>query len=207
MNFKDSYKKDFEDIVPDDAFLSKLSASMEAAETDKKRSRIRIVYTSVAAVFVLAISGALLSIYNPGLLFGNNGSSQPGVNMQAGNNSLGSFATNQIGEVNKWCSDDLSEQENYDFFVSRLSDSKDIKKLYSGTQQVFSDSDLVNTEEISSIGVKINTAKISGENAPSGSAQYYMAVFNNGDIIKFTIYNDKYVVVNDLSATFIISQR
>lgn len=209
MNFKNRYKNDIEKIVPDDTFLSKLSSEMENARAEKKRSKIRIAYSSVAAVLVLAVFGVGFRFYNSSLSpktdSSKNNNSNGNIIINAGKDSSDNLATNQFGETDKWCDDSLSVQENLNIFISKLSNPNDIKKLYSSSEEVFTDSDLMVPEQIRNISEKIKTATIYEETIPDNSPQYYMAVLNDGNIVKFTIFDHKYITVNDLESTFAIN--
>ncbi|MDE6132228.1 MAG: hypothetical protein K2G04_02455, partial [Oscillospiraceae bacterium] len=63
MNFKESYKKDYEDIKTDEMFRKRLSAEMNAASPDGRK--IRIGFYAAAAAVILFVFGLNLLIFMP----------------------------------------------------------------------------------------------------------------------------------------------
>ena len=92
----------------------------------------------------------------------------------------------------------------FDEFVLRLANTKDVKKVYSGSEEIFGDEDIIEPKEINKIFKKLKNAEITAEDYSEKSPLYYMVVFNNGEIVKFKIFDNQYVQFNDLTSSFTI---
>ncbi len=204
MNFKDSYKKDNEKIVPDAAFLEKLANEMENAKAEQKRNKMKkIRYISSAAACLLVVVGGILIYSNSNNNVPMTDDSQGGSSftIKAGKNDNNSKGNN-IFKDNTWYDEDMSEVQIYSEFISKISNNDDLNKLYQSDAETFEDNDLVDEKEISELISRIKNADMFENKAELEKPVNYMAVLNSGDVIKFSIYDDSYVKINGVEAVF-----
>ncbi len=199
MNFKDSYKKDMEQITPDKDFVRNLSLKLkEASEyptipaksVRNKRTIFRYRYLAAAAVILLVfIAGT-----GAGIFINRNNFSDNSDNIgQQGVTETIVPTGEPIFDTKKWYEDCETEQDICRLFIQRLSDTTDLTKLYKNNENVFDDSMQMNQEDIRELVKLIQNGRVDYEEETrmeSRKTEYYMAVFKNGDVIKFSIYNN-----------------
>lgn len=205
MNFKDSFEKDMEHIKPDVDFVRDLSEKMKKASAEQskvsqfseKKKQTYKYLISAAAVLILLVSGITAITY-----FNGNGSSnkQKPLEQQGMTDALTPTGEN-IFNTEKWYTNCDTETEIYGLFVKRITDDEDLTKIYESDESVFDESMLMNTEEIQTLIQKLENGNVddSKEHGLENLASiHYMAVFQNGDIIKFTVYENSYLKFNEL---------
>lgn len=213
MNFKDNFEKDMEHIKPDAEFVRNLSEKMKQASAEqskvsqfpekKKKIQTYKYLISAAAVLILLVSGITAITY-----FNGNGSSnkQKRLEQQGMTDSLIPTGEN-IFNTEKWYTNCDTETEIYELFIKRITDDEDLIKIYESDESLFDESMLMNTEEIEHLIQKLEIGNVddSGENGLENlTYKYYMAVFDNGDIIKFTVYENSYLKFNELKFKIIL---
>ena len=193
MSFKDGYRKYNEQITPDKAFLDSLAEDMSKA----KRSRIsikrtRAVMSVCAACLCLAVGATVIA---SGILSREGNIIVSGNEANASSAEESSEITGMFGASEKWYDSSMSSEEIYSAFIARLSDAQSLQKLYKSAASSFTDEDLIETSYAEELAKSIRTAEFCAE-LPDGEAEVcYMAVFSDGEIIKFGIYDSGYVVI------------
>lgn len=213
MKFKEQYQKDINQILPDKESVKNLAVLMKkaAAETDsgekrtsidisRKRRNVYVRYTSIAAVVVLCILFAAVAVNITGLFKNNTGETKRdgSSNTNDINKTLAEEGYNirgeQIFDVTQWYEGCISDEEVYQRFLDIISDSENIEKVYKNNENKFDDSMLMTDSDILQLLESVADGSIvSGEtDIDEKDKMYYMMVFENGYIVKFTI-DDTYM--------------
>lgn len=200
--FREKYKKDNEMVNPSDEFLEKLKMKMKEEESLKSRHKInrskKILLTaaSIALVFVS------VAAYNK--IFSSQESTiiQPTeISDNAGKNE----GQSGLFSNSKWYDSSLSSEEIYHEFITRMSSQNDLNQLSVSNSNEFTEGDIMKEPEVTEL---VNLLKagtlIKDESYSKENPKYYMANFKNGDVIKFTIYDNKYFECNEFEGKFLI---
>lgn len=192
MSFKDEYKKSYDDIVPDKEFIKQLSDKMKEERHKRQKISYRILTTMGSIVLILFIGLAALQ-----LIKGFSQQSKP-LKVHTGNtlptisSEPGTFASA------KWYNPDDKPEEILSDFLVRLGDDEQLTVLYQSTGNNFVKEQSVSETDINQIIEKLQTAEVLEEQKSQSGGSYYMAEFQNGDIIKFVITDDGYFWFLDL---------
>lgn len=192
MSFKDNYKDYEEKVVPDSDFLKSLGDDMNSGKKSNIQLHRRKVITRVSASCAcLAICAVALSVVLPKQadisLKGNDG----GSSLQMSEGMFGSGS---------WYGDAATPTEIYAAFTQKL-DGK-LSKLYISDDEKFTDDEIASEEALAEATDRLKNAAeciASGERA---NPVYYMAVLTGGDVIKFSVYDGKYVEINGVDGCF-----
>ncbi|MDO5558184.1 MAG: hypothetical protein Q4F95_01155 [Oscillospiraceae bacterium] len=198
MNFKDSYKRDNEKIVPDPEFISDLEKKLEimSSQEIKRRKNISVAFkicSSCAAAVILTV-GITLGVRR------SSGSIDNPMHQAGKQTGAGSAVFSQ----SDWYDSGMTCSEIYEVFINRMADSSDLSLLYRSSSNTFTDEDLMNDkDEIKSLVKSYSRVTVSDKDEKDlNNAVYYMAQFENGDIIKFIIYDGMYVKIKNIDAVF-----
>lgn len=187
MNFKESYKKDYENIKTDEAFRNRLSEEMKAAAPEKHKKVCIGFYAAAAAVIVFALGFRFL-IFTP-----NNGEAE--IIQQVDTATTVSTASGLFTQE-KWYAGAETDAEIWDKF-RELIGGGDITSLYCGSSEHLGEADILSGAEAEELSRKLASAAPCGEKELSGEISFCMAVFGDGKIIKFRISDSGEVQLND----------
>lgn len=190
MNFKDSYKNDMDNISPDREFIRNLNTRLQKV-SEQPQKKVRFSYRGIALaaalLIVFTIGSGLVIRYS-----GRNSDGSHNMNQQ-GNTESSVFVGDTIFNKQKWYENCETEQDIYNLFIHRISDKNDLVKIYKNDEEKFEDSMLMSGEDIDILINMLQSGRIDDEgevNSETINAEYYMAVFDNGDIIKFSLYEN-----------------
>lgn len=187
LNFKESYKKDYENIKTDEAFKNRLSEEMKAAAPEKHKKVCIGFYAAAAAVIVFALGFRFL-IFTP-----NNGDAE--IIQQVDTATTVSTASDLFTQE-KWYAGAETDAEIWDKF-RELIGGGDITSLYCGSSEHLGEADILSGAEAEELSRKLASAAPCGEKELSGEISFCMAVFGDGKIIKFRISDSGEVQLND----------
>lgn len=185
MSFKESYKKDYEDIKTDEAFRKQLSEEMNAIPKPKMHTGVYAA-AALAAVFVMAL----------GLRFFMSAEEQSGIIHEHGGGVTAASTETGLFTQEKWYADAENDEEIWDKF-RELIVGEDIASIYCGSTEQLGDSDILSGTEAAELFRKLSLAKPCEEKELSGEISFCMAVFGNGKIVKFRISENGEVQLND----------
>lgn len=193
MNFKNEYKNEFDSIILDEEFKNDLAGKMN--QMSPSRRDYRVYGTVLAAVAVLAIV--------VGVGFWQNTADQKNIGIKAENTatvtgSEGLFVTD------KWYGDAGSDEEIYGAFVKLLKGGS-LKTLYCSDAETFGDNDILEVTEVAKVTGNLLTA-VPADGEFVGEVKNYMAVFEDGEIVKFQISDEGLVKLNDANTIFEIEK-
>ncbi len=209
MNFKSKYKEYNESIVPDGKFINELADKMDCARTSQnKKITINkyVIYT--AALFIIA-GGLFFTLDRNNYLSEDmpiyeESSESNRFELKGGNvtEDKGITEKNYFSD-NNWYNENTETADLPKVLASRLYDNTDMDKLYVSEEEVFDDM-IASEEEIKELSSLVNLAEVADESEEPVSPVYYMAVFKNGDIVKFTVWNNCFITINGVNALYII---
>lgn len=187
LSFKESYKKDYENIKTDEAFKNRLSEEMKVAAPEKHK-KVRIVfYTAAAAVIVFALGFRFL-IFTP-----NNGEAE--IIQQVDTVTTVSTASGLFAQE-KWYAGAETDAEIWDKF-KELIGGGNVTSLYRGGSEQLGEADILSGAEAEELSRKLASAVPCGEKELSGEISFCMVVFGDGKIVKFRISDSGEVQLND----------
>lgn len=197
MSFKDEYKKSYDDIVPDKEFIKQLSEKMNKERNKRQKISYRILTVLASIVLIFFVGFGTFH-----LIKGFSKQSKPlqvrtGKTLPSISSELRSFAPA------KWYNPDDKAEKILSDFLKRLGDEEQLVALHQSTENTFMESRSVPEADINQMIGKLQAATIVLEekrNQPDGD--YYMAEFQNGDIIKFIITEDGYFWFLDLEYVY-----
>ncbi|MDE5741538.1 MAG: hypothetical protein K2H90_03730 [Oscillospiraceae bacterium] len=175
MNFKESYKKDYEDIKTDEMFRKRLSAEMNAASDGRK---IRIGFYAAAAAVILFVLGLNFLIFMPA-------EEQSGI-IQEQVGTVSTVSAEGLFTQEKWYAGAETDEEIWDKF-RELIGSGDITSLYCGSTEQLGEADILSGTAEEELCRKLSLAVPCEDKELSGEISFCMAVFGDGKIIKFRI--------------------
>lgn len=187
MNFKESYKKDYENIKTDEAFRNRLSEEMKAAAPEKYKKVCIGFYAAAAAVIVFALGFRFL-IFTP-----NNGEAE--IIQQVDTVTTVSTVSGLFTQE-KWYAGAETDGEIWDIF-RELIGGGEVVSLYCGSSEHLGEADILSGAEAEELSRKLASAAPCGEKELSGEISFCMAVFGDGKIIKFRISDSGEVQLND----------
>lgn len=203
--FREKYKKDNDIINPSNDFLENLKVEMKKEEVKNYKYRgnnnKKILLTAATIALVVISIAAYNKIFN---IQRNNiiQSAEVSDSNQKNESENGLFSNS------KWYDPTLSNKEVYDIFIKRLSSTEDLKELSVSNTNEFTNSEIMKKSDIEKLVDLIkNATLIEGEEHSKENPIYYMASFKNGDIIKFTIYNNRYVECNEFGGQYLIPEK
>lgn len=195
-NIKADYKKYAENVQPSEEFLSRLTVTLEKEQAKQKsRNIMRFVpIASAAACLVLAVGIGAVAI---GRTQNSPLTSNPDdtvissdVTPQFGTNSTISENSKPFVNVS-WYEGDAAEGLNV-ILAQKLTSELDY--LSYNTENKFVDCERADEAAVSDISQKLLSGKPSSE-SPEGDTVYYMAVFKDGKVAKFSITGGRLAVI------------
>lgn len=184
MSFKESYKKDYEDIKPDNEFKKQLSAKMKA----EPRRSIPVPAYFAAAAAAVAIAG--------GVRFFAAGDDEAVVIEEYGVTVTTVSSAMGLLPSGKWYTGTESDEEKWELFTNLIG-SGDIESLYCGMSKQLGDEDILNSESTAELSRRLAAAEPCDSVELSGKIYFCMAVFEDGRIVKFQISENGEVKLND----------
>lgn len=196
------YIEEYKDVKPSAEFLDRLTLTLEQERAKKKRSKIKLVRSvaSIAACLVVAVAAGVLILNNtkpsstassstdsseiPNSLINNN------VNIYGDNTAI----SGQPIKIDEWDTSTLSPDEYADAMAQMLS-SDSLSYILKSDSNNFVGADRIDDDEISSLSQMFKNATLTDKADDSAERTYYMAVFEDGLIIKLSTVSDSYVEI------------
>lgn len=179
MNFKDEYNDLQKNIAPDAEFLDGLARKMELQKREQpvKRSRKKplAIFVSAAAVGAGAAAALIVVLNLPKPAPDPIHSIVIAVNEDKINYTTGVFADNKLFTDDKPASEQLAQM---------LFDSETV--LYKSDENRFETEDKMTADQRDALASRISNS-VETDSAFGEKADHYMAVLENGDVIKFRI--------------------
>lgn len=202
---QNKYIEEFKDIKPSAEFLDRLTLTLEQEQANKKRSKIKMVrrVASIAACLVVAVAAGVLIMNNtkPSSTGKDSSSVDSSAENPNGtiNNSVNIYGDNtaisgQPIKIDEWDTNSLSPEEYADAMAQMLS-SDSLSYILKSDSNSFVGADRISDEEISSLADMFENATLTDKADDSAERSYYMAVFEDGLIIKLSTVSDSYVEI------------
>ncbi len=173
MNIKERYSEYQRNITPDKEFLDNLAEKMERQKIIARQRKRALFISTVSACAAAAAAVVIINVRSA------DKSVLPiKTNESAINVSTGVFANKTVFNDCVSVPTQLSE-------MIEKSDST----VYKSRENKFDDSGKLSAEQRAELAKKIKDAKET-DMLPSQSAEHYMLVLENGDVVKFIISGD-----------------
>lgn len=197
MNFKDRYKQQQDKIAPDKEFLNRLAVKMNE---EKKRRKIK-VFTSIAAAAAavcITLSAAVYfssdKVTKPKTSDDFENSSQ-NVELKADKNSRLGFGY----RTGIFSDSSMTDDSAFKMLSENLENSE---RVYKSESNDFTLENQLDKNEVLKLSEKIKSAVKDVNAKEEGTKEHYMAVFENGEVIKFVICNNSVLVINGYSTFY-----
>ena len=196
------YIEEYKDVKPSTEFLDKLTLTLEQEQAKKKRSKIKLVRSvaSIAACLVVAVAAGVLILNNtkPSSTASSSTDSSEIPNSSI-NNNVNIYGDNtaisgQPIKIDEWDTSTLSPDEYADAMAQMLS-SDSLSYILKSDSNNFVGADRIGDDEISSLSQMFKNATLTDKADDSATRTYYMAVFEDGLIIKLSTVSDSYVEI------------
>lgn len=194
---KADYTRYMENVEPSNAFLSQLTQTLKDEQNRQKQKNVRWIKQALMAaaciLLILGISGIFYEDVLKTRRADEENSFFP-VDMtnyvkEASSEALNTVSFENIG----WYDDSLTGVSIPEALAQKLDTSLDY--LAYGNENKFVNAEQADIERIQQIiGLLSEAEESSGE--ASGSRLYYMAVFTDGTIAKFSIVSDTYIEIS-----------
>lgn len=202
---QNKYIEEYKDVKPSAEFLDRLTQTLEQERANKKRSNIKMVrrVASIAACLVVAVAAGVLILHNTkpsstGEASSTTDSSSDTPNSSV-NNSVNIYGDNtaitgQQIKVDEWDTSSLTPEEYADAMAQMLS-SDSLSYILKSDSNSFVGADRISDGEIASLSEMFRNATLTDKADDSAERTYYMAVFEDGLIIKLSTVSDSYVEI------------
>ena len=202
---QNKYIEEYKDVKPSAEFLDRLTQTLEQERANKKRSNIKMVrrIASIAACLVVAVAAGVLILHNTkpsstGDASSTTDSSSDTPNSSV-NNSVNIYGDNtaisgQPIKIDEWDTSSLTPEEYADAMAQMLS-SDSLSYILKSDSNSFVGADRISDDEIASLSEMFKNATLTDKADDSAERTYYMAVFEDGFIIKLSAVSDSYVEI------------
>lgn len=200
MNFKDRYKQENEAIHPDVEFIGHLAGQMKK-EQKKIRMRKRLMVSAGGLVAAAAVCILFINNKNVDLT-----SRQEQVEISHKAEAVETKEENQSHAFGQsaWYGEAETKEEYLTAFQT-LWQEDTIKSLYQSEVEEWDAEDIISEQETEKIAALCQTAQATDQ-TPAGTPDYYMAVFEDGKIVKFQIYDDGYLMFHEVDAVYLLQK-
>lgn len=189
MNFKDAYRREYENVRTDAEFRSRLAAKMNNTAPKSRNIKIYTAVAASAAVVALAVGVALKGV----------SSNENAISVQ-GETVTAPAVTEGLFSVPQWYGEAETDEEIYAAFAELL-ESGTLEKLYCTHNDTFAEEDIVAESEMNGMAEKLLSAVITDEEL-TGDITECMAVFSGGEIVKFRISENGLIKLKDAEAVY-----
>ena len=202
---REKYKNTYSEIGPRTEFLESLTQTLENEQAKQKRSKINMLkpVLSAAACFAI-VAGAAVMISNSSLLSKPEDSESDIDNDAVSSSQLQSNIDN-YGEslsisglpikIDDWNSDEMTAVECAEYMESMLA-GDELSYILVNDANVFTYADELNDDEIDELVDMFSDCDETDKTEyKEDDKAYYMAVFNDGLIIKFNVAKDEYIEI------------
>ncbi|MBQ4095448.1 MAG: hypothetical protein IJC65_03365 [Oscillospiraceae bacterium] len=202
---QNKYIEEYKDVKPSAEFLDRLTLTLEQERANKKRSNIKMVrrVASIAACLVVAVAAGVLILHNTKPSSTGDASSttdsSPDTPNSSVNNSVNIYGDNtaitgQPIKIDEWDTSSLTPEEYADAMAQMLS-SDSLSYILKSDSNSFVGADKISDDEIASLSEMFKNATLTDKADDSAERTYYMAVFEDGLIIKLSAVSDSYVEI------------
>lgn len=202
---QNKYIEEYKDVKPSAEFLDRLTQTLEQERANKKRSKIKMArrVASIAACLVVAVAAGVLILHNTKPSSTGDASSTTDSSLDTPNssvnNSVNIYGDNtaisgQPIKIDEWDTSSLTPEEYADAMAQMLS-SDSLSYILKSDSNSFVGADRISDDEIASLSEMFRNATLTDKADDSAERTYYMAVFEDGLIIKLSAVSDSYVEI------------
>lgn len=197
---KSEYNKYADEIKPSEEFTSRLTKTLEEETAKKKYPRLRYFkqVAVAAACLIIALAAAFALNRGPAPAMPSDSTSSyeeyptSGIGNLIGEINTGTLNIENLANIS-WYDKGLNADSLPSALAEKLGASLDY--LAYSSQNKFVDADKADAEMIESIKSLLTSAKETDESV-SGEIVYYMAVFTDGTVAKFSVADGKFLEIS-----------
>lgn len=193
---KSEYNRYMENVKPSDKFLSQLTSTLEEERSSqRKRRKVPIKQISAAAACLIAVCGfaVIYSFFGNDIKTGEDSSSvTENMNGYAGKTDTESLVTVPFENIS-WYDNALTPESLPKALAQKLESSLDY--LSFAEENKFVNADRADFERTKQMIEALSEAEESDEKV-TGDMTYYMAVFTDGTVAKFSISDNGAVEIS-----------
>lgn len=202
---REKYKNTYSEIEPRAEFLESLAQTLENEQAKQKRSKINMLKPIVSAAACFAIvAGAAVMISNSNLLSKPDDSESDIDNDAVSSSQLQSDIDN-YGEslsisglpikIDDWNTEDMTAVECAEFMQTMLA-GDELSYIMVSDSNIFTDADETDSDETEMLIEMFSDCEETDKAEYEEEERvYYMAVFEDGLIIKFNVIDDEYIEI------------
>lgn len=194
-NFKSDYSKYADKIKPSKEFTSRLKNTLNEEAGKKKKPRIRYIRqfaAAAAACLIVAVGAALAVNLGSGSRTHVAEPATSGVGNYVGEINTGSLNPGKFENIS-WYDKNLAADSLPLALAEKMADSLDY--LSYNNENKFIDAKNADSETLTEIKALLTGAKETEERV-SGEKVYYMAVFADGTVAKFSVSGGIYLEIS-----------
>ncbi|MBP3460507.1 MAG: hypothetical protein J6K58_15005 [Lachnospiraceae bacterium] len=212
--FKEDYRKEMQKIAPDSSFLQELAVKMEQeAESSrqeraningkrKKAGRKALIWSTAAAAALICIGIGIRWKGTNGLANANDNF----MKQNAGGLLEHTNASEGVFDGSSWYGDETKPEEIFGILVDKMTGDKGLKITVS-TKENFQNAEEMSSKNTADLVERLAEGQIMGNYKDAKdllvqSPVYYLAEFQDGTVIKFTIYGEKYFFCSEIDGVF-----
>ncbi len=202
---REKYKNTYSQIEPRAEFLESLTQTLENEQSKQKRSAIKMLKPIVSAACFAVVAGAVVLLSNSNILL-NPDDSQTESDNDSVASSLSENNVDNYGEslsisglpirIDDWNTEDMTAAECAEFMEAMLS-GDELSYILVNDTNVFTDADELNDDEIDELVEMFSDCEETDKTEYEEEDKiYYMAVFDDGLIIKFNVAQQEYIEIS-----------
>lgn len=202
---REKYKNTYSEIEPRAEFLESLTQTLQNEQSKQKRSKIKMLKPVVSAAACFAIvAGAAVMISNSNLL-SKPDDSESDIDNDAVSSSQSQSDIDNYGEslsisglpvkIDDWNTEDMTAVECAEFMQTMLAGTE-LSYIMVSDSNVFTDADEADSDETEMLIEMFSDCEETDKaDYKQEDRVYYMAVFDEGLIIKFNVAQDEYIEI------------
>lgn len=214
---KQSYIDEFKDIKPSEDFLNRLTQTLEEEQAKKKRSNIKMVrrVASVAACLVVGVlAGVLILNSTKPTQSGDSSSSAVESKPDYTDNIIIENSANIYGDntaisgqpikIDEWETESFTA-EQYAEAMEKMLSSDSLSYIMVSDTNNFVGADKLGDADIQKLADMFKNATPTDKADSSAERKHYMAVFEDGLIIKLAIVSEDYIEIPSKDVYFSVN--
>lgn len=216
--FKEEYRKAIQNITPDSSFLQELAVKMEQETANGLQGKINIhekrrksgqkvlIWTTAAAAAVICIGIGIRWKEINGLADTNSNI----MKQNAGGLLEQTETAEGIFDGSSWYGNETEPEEIFGILSEKMTEDGSLK-LTSSQNENFQEADRLSSEKTADLVERLAEAQFMGnledvKDLAEESPVYYLAEFQDGTVIKFTIYGEKYFFCSEIDGVFVLKE-
>lgn len=216
--FKEEYRKEMQKIIPDSSFLQNLAVKMEQETKNSPREKINIhdkgkksghkvlIWSTTAAAAVICIGIGIWWKGRNGFVDTNDN-----IMKQNAGGMLEQTETSEgIFNGSSWYGNETKPERIFEILVEKMTEDHRLV-LSSSKGKNFQNAIELDTEKSTEMIKRLSEGQFIGnlkdtEELLTESPTYYLAEFQDGTVVKFAVYGEKYFFCSEIDGVFVLNE-